>query len=68
MSRNPVMTETEMKAMHARASHAGMYPYGASPAELHTVAQRPIVAPEVDNICQGMFLSIGFVKLLELLT
>jgi hypothetical protein len=68
MSRNPVMTEIEMKAMHARAEQAGMYPYGASPEQMHTVAQRPIGAPDLDNSWQAMWRFIGVDKLLELLT
>ena len=47
MSRNPVMTEQELTAMHARAEKAGMYPYGASPEQMHTVARRDVNAPEL---------------------
>merc|ERR1719343_1650831 len=68
MSRNPVMTETELKNMHARAKEAGMYPYGASPEQMHTVARRPIDAPPLDNSWQAMWRFIGLDKLLELLT
>jgi len=68
MSRSPVMTEQEMTAMHARAEKAGMYPYGASPEQMHTVARRDASAPELDNSWQRMWKSIGVDKLLELLT
>lgn len=68
MSRNPVMTEQEMTAMHARAEKAGMYPYGASPEQMHTVARRAASAPELDNSWQRMWKFIGVDKLLELLT
>lgn len=68
MSRNPVMTDEEMAAMHARAERAGMYPYGASPEQMHAVARRPVDAPEIDNNWQAMWRLIGLDKLLELLT
>ncbi|KAL3925137.1 MAG: hypothetical protein SGILL_000609 [Bacillariaceae sp.] len=68
MSRNPTMTADEMTAMHGRAEKAGMYPYGASPEQMHTVARRPVDAPELDNSWQAMWKAIGVDKLLELLT
>jgi len=68
MSRNEVMTEDEMEAMHKRAEKAGMYPYGASPEQMHTVARRPSTEPPIDNSWQAMWRAIGFDKLLELLT
>mmetsp|Transcript_10295 Transcript_10295/g.24687 ORF Transcript_10295/g.24687 Transcript_10295/m.24687 type:complete len:981 (+) Transcript_10295:67-3009(+) len=68
MSRNPTMSDSEMAAMHARAEKAGMYPYGASPEQMHTVARRPVGAPPVDNNWQQMWRAIGLDKLLELLT
>ena len=45
-----------------------MYPYGASPEQMHTVARRAIDAPELDNSWQAMWKAIGVDKLLELLT
>jgi hypothetical protein len=68
MSRNPVMTDEEMNAMHARAEKAGMYPYGADPEQMHTVARRPFNAPDIDNNWQAMWRALGVDKLLELLT
>jgi len=68
MSRNPTMTDDELTAMHKRAEAAGMYPYGASPEQMHTVARRPIDAPPLDNSWQAMWRFIGLDKLLELLT
>lgn len=68
MSRNSEMTEQEMKAMHSRAEKAGMYPYGASEDQMHTVARRPVDAPPIDNSWQAMWRAIGVDKLLELLT
>ena len=68
MSRNPTMTDDELAAMHARAEKAGMYPYGASPEQMHTVARRPQGAPDLDNSWQAMWRFIGVDKLLELLT
>jgi endo-alpha-1,4-polygalactosaminidase (GH114 family) len=68
MSRNPTMTAAQMEAMHSRAENAGMYPYGASPEQMHTVARRPLDAPEINNSWQAMWRAIGLDKLLELLT
>lgn len=68
MSRNPVMTDEEMAAMHARAEKAGMYPYGASPEQMHLVERRPVDAPPIDNNWQAMWRAIGFDRLLEMLT
>jgi hypothetical protein len=68
MSRNAEMSEREMAAMHARAEKAGMFPYGASPEQMHTVARRPVDAPAIDNSWQAMWRAIGVDKLLELLT
>jgi hypothetical protein len=67
MSRNPVMTEQEMKEMHQRARAAGMYPYGASEEQMHTVARRGESEPKLDNNWQQMWHAIGVDKLLELL-
>jgi hypothetical protein len=68
MSRNPTMTEEEMTQMHERARTAGMYPFGASPEQMHTVARRPVDAPALDNNWQAMWKAIGLDQLLELLT
>jgi hypothetical protein len=68
MSRNPTMTDEEIAAMHARAEKAGMFPYGASPEQMHQVARRPIDGPAIDNNWQQMWKAIGVDKLLELLT
>jgi len=68
MSRNPTMSADELAAMHARAEKAGMYPYGASPEQMHTVARRPADAPPLDNAWQSMWHAIGVDRLLELLT
>lgn len=68
MSRNPTMSDSELTAMHARAEKAGMYPYGASPEQMHQVLRYPEGEPPVDNNWQQMWHAIGFDKLLELLT
>lgn len=68
MSRSPTMTDGELAAMHARAETAGMYPYGASPEQMHRVLRYPENAPPVDNTWQRMWSAIGVDKLLELLT
>lgn len=66
MSRNPQMSDAEMSSMHERAKTAGMYPYGASPEQMHTVARKP--PGDIDNSWQRMWKFIGVDKLLELLT
>lgn len=68
MSRSPTMTDDQLTAMHARAEKAGMYPYGASPEQMHKVLRYPEGGPPVDNNWQQMWHAIGFDKLLELLT
>jgi len=68
MSRNPEMTPAEMEAMHARAEKAGMFPYGASPEQMHSVARKTPGSPDIDNNWQAMWRALGVDKLLELLT
>eukprot|EP00565_Helicotheca_tamesis_P007048 CAMPEP_0185733512 /NCGR_PEP_ID=MMETSP1171-20130828/19752_1 /TAXON_ID=374046 /ORGANISM="Helicotheca tamensis, Strain CCMP826" /LENGTH=987 /DNA_ID=CAMNT_0028403267 /DNA_START=144 /DNA_END=3107 /DNA_ORIENTATION=+ len=68
MSRKPEMTAEELKAMHTRAEKAGMYQYGASEEQMHTVARRPVDAPAIDNSWQAMWRALGVDRLLELLT
>jgi hypothetical protein len=68
MSRNPEMSDTELSAMHRRAENAGMYPYGASPEQMHRVAHRSVNDPPIDNNWQELWRAIGVDKLLELLT
>ena len=67
MSRNNVMTDEQLSNMHARAKQAGMYPYGAAPEQMHTVA-RKFDDELIDNSWQAMWRAIGVDKLLELLT
>lgn len=45
-----------------------MYPYGASPEQMHKVERYPQDLPPVDNAWQQMWHAIGFDSLLELLT
>ena len=68
MSRKPIMSSDELNAMHLRAEKAGMYPFGANPEQMHTVARRPIDSLPLDNSWQRMWKSIGLDKLLELLS
>ena len=66
MSRNPVMTEEELTAMHQRAKAGGMYPYGAAPEQMHTVARRGVDEHQIDNKWQQMWQAIGVDRLLML--
>jgi hypothetical protein len=68
MSRDPEMTDAQLTAMHLRAKEAGMYPYGASPEQMHRVERRPVDAPPLGNAWQTMWKAIGLDSLLELLT
>lgn len=68
MSRKPVMSDEELKAMHQRAKDAGMNPYGAAEEQMHMVARRGESEPKIDNSWQQMWHAIGFDRLLELLT
>lgn len=68
LSRKPQMSGAELDEMHARAKKAGMFPYGASPEQMHTVARRPEGAPDIDNEWQAMWHQVGVDRLLELLT
>ncbi|GMH48446.1 hypothetical protein TrVE_jg5722 [Triparma verrucosa] len=66
MSRNEVMTDEEMSAMHARAAEAGMEKYGSAPEQMHTVERRLKSQGDVDDgAWQGMWKSLGVDKLLE---
>jgi hypothetical protein len=67
MSRKPVMSDAELKAMHARAADAGLNKYGASEEQMHTVARRGENEPPIDNNWQRMWHAIGVDSLLELL-
>lgn len=67
MSRNPTMSDAELEAMHLRAEKAGMYPYGASPEQMHNVARKLDRTP-IENNWQAMWQAIGLDRLLELLT
>lgn len=66
MSRSSEMTEKQLEDMHLRAEKAGMYPYGASPDQMHSVSRKP--AGEISNSWQSMWKAIGFDKLLELVS
>jgi len=68
MSKNSVMTDVELKAMHQRAKDAGMNPYGAGEEQMHMVARRGENEPKIDNNWQQMWHAIGVDKVLELLT
>lgn len=66
MSRNSEMSPKQLEDMHLRAEKAGMYPYGASPDQMHSVSRKP--PDETDNSWQQMWRYIGFDKLLESLS
>jgi len=68
LSRSSEMSQIDMDAMHSRAEMAGLFPYGASPEQMHKVARRPKNVGNINNNWQQMWHSVGFDSLLELLT
>lgn len=68
LSRTPVMSDVELKAMHARAADVGMNKYGASEEQMHMVARRGENEPPINNNWQRMWHAIGVDSILELLT
>ncbi|KAL1522140.1 hypothetical protein AB1Y20_021780, partial [Prymnesium parvum] len=66
LSRAAEMSEEQMRAMHARASAAGMDAYGASAEQMHVVPHTKPGAPAVDNSWQELWRRIRFPELLAL--
>ena len=67
LSREPRMSEEALAAMHERARVAGMFPYGASPEQMHVVPHVPPGTPPLQNTWQSAWTAIGVDKLLALL-
>ena len=67
LSREPTMSESQLGAMHERARAAGMFPYGASPEQMHVVPHVPPGSPPIENTWQAAWRAIGVDKLLGLL-
>jgi len=67
LSREPRMSEEALAAMHDRARVAGMFPYGASPEQMHVVPHVPPDTPPLQNTWQSAWTAIGVDKLLALL-
>lgn len=65
MSKTPEMNDVQLDAMHARSQKAGLYPYGASPEQMHRIQHRPINDPQVDNTWQEFWRSLGVETLLK---
>eukprot|EP00978_Attheya_sp_CCMP212_P021170 scaffold61530_cov51-Attheya_sp.AAC.5 len=68
MSRSPEMSDAQLTDMHSRAEKAGLYPYGASPEQMHRIERRPVDATKVDNSWQALWKSIGIDTILEQLS
>ena len=66
LSRSPAMSEEQLAAMHARATAAGMDPYGSTPEQMHVVPHTGVNTPPVDNSWQQLWRSIRFPELLSL--
>jgi len=67
LSRSPTMSDEARAAMFARASTAGMAPYGATPEQMHVVPHADPGAPPIDNSWQRLWRGVGVDKLLALL-
>lgn len=67
LSRSPTLSPERLAAMHARATAAGMDPYGSSPDQMHVVAHTdPATWDPVANEWQTMWDAVGLPKLLAL--
>lgn len=66
LSRTPENQDEQLAALHARATAAGLDPYGASVEQVHRVEHDGLDAKAVDNEWQRMWKAIGFDKLLAL--
>jgi len=66
LTREPNIGPERMAAMHARAKAAGMYPYGASPEQMHYVEHSPVGWQPVDNAAQRFWAWVGMDRLLSL--
>uniref|UniRef100_A0A6S8T3W1 Uncharacterized protein n=1 Tax=Ditylum brightwellii TaxID=49249 RepID=A0A6S8T3W1_9STRA len=65
MSRTPEMSDEELNDMHARAEKAGLYPYGASPEQMHHI-ERKSSSDDVHNAWQTLWEVVGVNKLLDM--
>jgi len=68
LSREAELDAEEISAMHSRAEKAGLFPYGASPEQMHTVSRRAKDAKPLENPWQTLWHTIGVDQLLEALT
>jgi len=66
LTRSPTMPDEALAAMHARATAAGMDPYGSTPEQMHIVPHTEPGIPDIDNSWQQLWRGIGFDKLLSL--
>ena len=67
LSRSPSLSSERLAAMHARASAAGMDPYGSAPSQMHVVAHTdPATWQPVENEWQAFWNALGLPKLLAL--
>lgn len=67
LSRSPSLSPDRLEAMHARATRAGMDPYGSSPSQMHVVEHTdPSTWVPLDNEWQRFWENLGLPKLLAL--
>ena len=66
LSRTPDNGPAQLAEMHARATRAGLDPYGSSVEQMHVVQHEQTNAPPIDNDWQRMWTAIGLPKLLAL--
>eukprot|EP00667_Euglena_gracilis_P005481 EG_transcript_5513 len=66
LTRDPSPGPERLAAMHERAKAAGMYPYGASPEQMHYVEHTAADWQPVDNAAQRFWRWVGMERLLAL--
>ena len=67
MSRQPTLDDKQLDAMHVRANNVGLYPYGASPEQMHRIERRQVDDDDddIDNAWQTMWKTIGVDQMLD---
>jgi hypothetical protein len=67
MTRSPTISDAQLEAMHQRAKAAGLYPYGASPEQMHRILQQqePQRSVKIDNAWQSLWRTLGVKEALD---
>jgi hypothetical protein len=67
MTRSPTISDAQLDTMHQRAKAAGLYPYGASPEQMHRILQQQPQrrSVEIDNAWQSLWRTLGVKEALD---